>query len=85
MDLNIKKTDKSPEKKVKVKDGKRVSKSSKKSKTVKVNRKASKYEGIYYEEGLFMWSAEVDGKQLGLFESAEEAKKQRDQYLKNKG
>lgn len=32
-----------------------------------------------------MWSAEVDGKQLGLFESAEEAKKQRDQYLKNKG
>ncbi len=77
-----KKTDKSPEK-VKVKDGKRVSKSSKKSKTVKVKRKASKYEGVYYEEGLFMWSAEVNGKELGLFESAEEAKKQRDEYIKN--
>ena len=52
-------------------------------KSVKVKRKASKYEGVYYEEGLFMWSAEVDGKELGLFESAEEAKKQRDEYLKN--
>lgn len=71
---------KSDKNKVKVKDGKRVSK---KSKTVKVKRKASKYEGVYYEEGLFMWSAEVNGKELGLFESAEEAKKQRDEYLKN--
>lgn len=30
-----------------------------------------------------MWSAEVNGKELGLFESAEEAKKQRDEYIKN--
>lgn len=68
--------------KVKVQDGKRVTKSSKKAKKdVKVNRKASKYEGVYYEEGLFMWSAEVDGKELGLFASAEEAKQKRDEYL----
>ncbi|MCQ2737897.1 MAG: hypothetical protein MJ224_04765 [archaeon] len=68
--------------KVKVQEGKRVTKSSKKAKKdVKVNRKASKYEGVYYEEGLFMWSAEVDGKELGLFASAEEAKQKRDEYL----
>lgn len=68
--------------KVKVHDGKRVAKSSKKAKKdVKVNRKASKYEGVYYEEGLFMWSAEVDGKELGLFASEAEAKQKRDEYL----
>ncbi|MDO5849825.1 MAG: hypothetical protein Q4P14_01295 [Methanobacteriaceae archaeon] len=68
--------------KVKVQDGKRVSKLSKAKKDVKVNRKASKYEGVYYEEGLFMWSAEVDGKELGLFASEDEAKQKRDEYLK---
>lgn len=72
-------------KSVKVKEGKRISKPSKKAKkSVDLKRKASKYEGIYYEENLFMWSAEVDGKELGLFASEKEAKQKRDEYIKNK-
>ena len=78
-------------KKVKVSGGARVSKnkSSKSAKSAKseisINKKkSSKYEGVFYEEGLFMWSAEVDGKHLGLFPSEEEAHKKRDEYLKNR-
>ncbi len=67
---------------VKVEEGRRVSKSPKKE--IKLKRKASKYKGIFYEEGLFMWAAEVEGKQLGLFSSEEEAKQKRDEYIKNK-
>ena len=84
-------------KKVKVKEGSRVSKSksdsskdsnrsknSKKSENTKAQKKSSKYEGVFYEEGFFMWSAEVDGKHLGLFPSEEEAHEKRMEYIKNK-
>ena len=71
-------------KKVKVSGGKRVSKKNKsKSKSIS-KRKSSKYEGVFYEEGLFMWSAEVDGKHLGLFSSEKEAHQKREEYLKSK-
>ncbi|ADC46894.1 hypothetical protein mru_1043 [Methanobrevibacter ruminantium M1] len=59
--------------------------SSKKSKSVAINKKkSSKYEGVFYEDGLFMWSAEVDGKHLGLFSSEKEAYEKREEYIKNK-
>ena len=57
-------------KKVKVSGGAKVSKS-KKSESTLSQKKSSKYEGVFYEEGLFMWSAEVDGKHLGLFPTEE--------------
>jgi len=44
-------------------------------------KKSSKYEGVFYEEGLFMWSAEVNGKHLGLFESEQQAHEKRLEYL----
>ncbi len=47
-------------KKVKVSGGSRVSnksKKSKKSESTLNKKKSSKYKGVYYEEGLFMWSA----------------------------
>lgn len=74
-------------KKVKVSGGTRVSKNksekSKKSTSTINKKKSSKYEGVYYEDGLFMWSAEVDGKHLGLFPSEEEAHEKREEYIKN--
>lgn len=60
------------------------SKKSKKSKSAINKKKSSKYEGVFYEEGLFMWSAEVDGKHLGLFSSEKEAYEKREEYIKNK-
>lgn len=81
----------SPEKakkQVKVSKGERVGKNksnkSKKSKSQISKKKSSKYEGVFYEEGLFMWSAEVDGKHLGLFPTEEEAHEKRDEYIKNR-
>ena len=61
-----------------------VSNKSKKSKSAINKKKSSKYEGVFYEEGLFMWSAEVDGKHLGLFSSEKEAYEKREEYIKNK-
>ena len=76
--------DNNKNKKVKVSDGNRVSKKNK-SKSAKISKKkSSKYDGVYYEEGLFMWSAEVDGKHLGLFSSEKEAYEKREEYIKNK-
>ena len=75
-------------KKVKVSGGTKVSNknksSSKKSEPTINQKKSSKYEGVFYEEGLFMWSAELDGKHLGLFPTEEEAHKKREEYIKNK-
>ena len=71
-------------KKVKVSGGSRVSKKSKKSESAINKKKSSKYEGVFYEDGLFMWSAEVDGKHLGLFPSEEEAHEKRKEYIKSK-
>ena len=78
-------------KKVKVSGGSRVSKNkvadsnkSKKTESALSQKKSSKYEGVFYEEGLFMWSAEVDGKHLGLFPTEEEAHEKRQEYLKNR-
>ena len=75
-------------KKVKVSGGTRVSKNksekSKKSGSTINKKKSSKYEGVFYEDGLFMWSAEVDGKHLGLFPSEEEAHEKREEYIKNR-
>ena len=72
-------------KKVKVSGGAKVSKSkSKKSDSTLSQKKSSKYEGVFYEEGLFMWSAEVDGKHLGLFPTEEEAHEKRAEYIKNR-
>ena len=72
-------------KKVKVSGGSRVSKNkSDKSESSSNKKKSSKYEGVFYEEGFFMWSAEVDGKHLGLFPSEEEAHEKRKEYIKNK-
>ena len=70
-------------KKVKVSGGAKVSKS-KKSESTLSQKKSSKYEGVFYEEGLFMWSAEVDGKHLGLFPTEEEAHEKREEYIKNR-
>ena len=80
-------------KKVKVRGGTRVSKNksngqkrsdkSKKPEALINKKKSSKYEGVFYEEGLFMWSAEVDGKHLGLFPSEEEAHEKREEYIKS--
>lgn len=70
-------------KKVKVSGGNRVSKKSKSTSAIS-KRKSSKYEGVFYEEGLFMWSAEVDGKHLGLFSSEKEAHQKREEYLKSR-
>ena len=70
-------------KKVKVSGGAKVSKS-KKSESTLSQKKSSKYEGVFYEEGLFMWSAEVDGKHLGLFPTEEEAHEKRAEYIKNR-
>jgi hypothetical protein len=74
-------------KKVKVNKGERVgknkSKKSKKSQSAISKKKSSKYEGVFYEDGLFMWSAEVDGKHLGLFPSEEEAHEKREEYIKS--
>lgn len=78
-------------KKVKLNKGSRVSKNnskksnkSKKSQSSISPKKSSKYEGVFYEEGLFMWSAEVDGKHLGLFSSEKEAHEKREEYIKNR-
>ncbi len=71
-------------KKVKVSAGSRVSKKSKKSESSINKKKSSKYEGVFYEDGLFMWSAEVDGKHLGLFPSEQEAHEKREEYIKNR-
>ena len=78
-------------KKVKVSKGSRVSKNnsknsknSKKSESSLNKKKSSKYKGVFYEEGLFMWSAEVDGKHLGLFPSEEEAHEKREEYIKSR-
>ena len=84
-------------KKVKVTGGSRVSKSksnksnnsnkskkSNKSESSINKKKSSKYKGVFYEEGLFMWSAEVDGKHLGLFPSEEEAHEKREEYIKSR-
>ena len=78
-------------KKVKVSGGSRVSKNkvadsnkSKKTESALSQKKSSKYEGVFYEEGLFMWSAEVDGKHLGLFPTEEEAHEKRQEYIKNR-
>lgn len=75
-------------KKVKVSGGSRVgmnkSNKSKKSQSTINKKKSSKYEGVYYEGGFFMWSAEVDGKHLGLFPSEEEAHEKREEYIKNR-
>ena len=70
-------------KKVKVSGGAKVSKSKKSDSTLS-QKKSSKYEGVFYEEGLFMWSAEVDGKHLGLFPTEEEAHEKRAEYIKNR-
>ena len=76
-------------KKVKVRGGTRVSNKpngsnkSKKSESLINKKKSSKYEGVFYEDGLFMWSAEVDGKHLGLFPSEEEAHEKREEYIKS--
>ena len=71
--------------KVKVSEGSRVSKNkSDKSESSINKKKSSKYEGVFYEEGFFMWSAEVDGKHLGLFTSEEEAHEKRQEYIKNR-
>ena len=74
-------------KKVKVSGGTRVSKNKtdnpKKSGSTINKKKSSKYEGVFYEDGLFMWSAEVDGKHLGLFPTEEEAHEKRQEYIKN--
>lgn len=80
---NGSKVSKNTSKKVKVSGGKRASKKKSKSKTIS-KRKSSKYEGVFYEEGLFMWSAEVDGKHLGLFSSEKEAHQKREEYLKSR-
>ena len=75
-------------KKVKVNKGERVgknkSKKSNKSQSAISKKKSSKYEGVFYEDGLFMWSAEVDGKHLGLFPTEEEAHEKREEYIKNR-
>lgn len=78
-------------KKVKVSDGSRVSKKkvansnkSKKTESALSQKKSSKYEGVFYEDGLFMWSAEVDGKHLGLFPTEEEAHEKRQEYIKSR-
>jgi hypothetical protein len=75
-------------KKVKVNKGERVgknkSKKSKKSQSAISKKKSSKYEGVFYEDGLFMWSAEVDGKHLGLFPTEEEAHEKREEYIKSR-
>ena len=75
-------------KKVKVNNGERVgknkSKKSKKSQSAISKKKSSKYEGVFYEDGLFMWSAEVDGKHLGLFPTEEEAHEKREEYIKSR-
>ena len=72
-------------KKVKVSGGSRVSKDKSSKSEPSINKKkSSKYEGVFYEDGLFMWSAEVDGKHLGLFPSEEEAHEKRKEYLKSK-
>ena len=71
-------------KKVKVTNGTRVSKKSKKSSSTINKKESSKFKGVFYEEGLFMWSAEVDGKHLGLFPSEEEAHEKREEYIKNR-
>ena len=60
------------------------SKKSNKSESSINKRKSSKYKGVFYEEGLFMWSAEVDGKHLGLFPSEEEAHEKREEYIKSR-
>ena len=74
------KVSKNTSKKVKVSGGQRVSKKKKsKSKTI-----SKRKEGVYYEEGLFMWSAEVDGKHLGLFSSEKEAHQKREEYLNSR-
>ncbi|MBP5699903.1 MAG: hypothetical protein J6W71_03535, partial [Methanobrevibacter sp.] len=71
--------------KVKVSGGAKVSKDKSKNSDSTLNqKKSSKYEGVFYEEGLFMWSAEVDGKHLGLFPTEEEAHEKRAEYIKNK-
>lgn len=57
---------------------------SKKAQSTLNQKKSSKYEGVFYEDGLFMWSAEVDGKHLGLFPSEEEAHEKREEYIKNR-
>ena len=81
---NGSKVSKNTSKKVKVSGGQRVSKKKKsKSKTIS-KRKSSKYDGVFYEEGLFMWSAEVDGKHLGLFSSEKEAHQKREEYLNSR-
>ena len=71
-------------KKVKVTNGTRVSKKSKKSSSTINKKESSKFKGVFYEEGLFMWSAEVDGKHLGLFPTEEEAHEKREEYIKNR-
>ena len=78
-------------KKVKVSEGSRVSKKkvansnkSKKAESALSQKKSSKYEGVFYEDGLFMWSAEVDGKHLGLFPTEEEAHEKRQEYIKSR-
>ena len=80
---NGSKVSKNTSKKVKVSGGQRASKKKSKSKTIS-KRKSSKYEGVFYEEGLFMWSAEVDGKHLGLFSSEKEAHQKREEYLNSR-
>ena len=60
------------------------SKKSNKSESAINKKESSKYKGVFYEEGLFMWSAEVDGKHLGLFPSEEEAHEKREEYIKNR-
>ena len=95
--VNGSKVESKSAKKVKVSGGNRVSKKhksksnsndkshSKKSKSSGINKKkSSKYEGVFYEDGLFMWSAEVDGKHLGLFASEKEAYEKREEYIRNK-
>jgi hypothetical protein len=64
--------------------GKNKSKKSKKSQSAISKKKSSKYEGVFYEDGLFMWSAEVDGKHLGLFPTEEEAHEKREEYIKSR-
>lgn len=85
---NGKVTSSASSKKVKVSGGTKVSnknKSGSKKSEASINqKKSSKYEGVFYEEGLFMWSAELDGKHLGLFPTEDEAHKKREEYIKNK-
>ena len=76
--------DNNKNKKVKISNGNRVSKKNKSKSATISKKKSSKYDGVYYEEGLFMWSAEVDGKHLGLFSSEKEAFEKREEYIKNK-